>query len=133
MKQEQIIIFDGVCNLCSASVRFIIKRDKGFNFKFVTVQSEPGKVLLEEHGLNPDCIHTMLLVKEGAAYTRSDAALEISRCLDGLWPILVVLKIIPKFIRNGLYTIIANNRYKWFGKKEACLVPTPDIKSRFIE
>ena len=133
MKQEQIIIFDGVCNLCSASVRFIIKRDKGFNFKFVTVQSEPGKVLLEEHGLNPDCIDTMLLVKEGAAYTRSDAALEISRGLDGLWPILVVLKIIPKFIRNGLYTIIASNRYKWFGKKEACLVPTPDIKSRFIE
>ena len=133
MKQEQIIIFDGVCNLCSASVRFIIKRDKGFNFKFVTVQSEPGKSLLEEHGLNPDCIDTMLLVKEGAAYNRSDAALEISRGLDGLWPILVVLKIIPKFIRNGLYTIIANNRYKWFGKKEACLIPTPDIKSRFIE
>lgn len=129
---QPLILFDGVCNLCNSSVLFIIKRDSKEVFKFASLQSELGKALLQEFKLPATELNSVLLIDKGKFYNKSDAALNIARHLHGLWPMLYGLKIIPLFIRNGVYDWIAKNRYRWFGKKEACMIPTPELKSRFI-
>ena len=129
---QPLILFDGVCNLCNSSVLFIIKRDSKEVFKFASLQSELGKALLEEFKLPATELNSVLLIDKGKFYNKSDAALNIARHLHGLWPMLYGFKIIPLFIRNGVYDWIAKNRYRWFGKKDACMIPTPELKSRFI-
>jgi len=127
-----IILFDGVCNLCNKSVQFIIKRDPNMLFSFTSLQSEIGKKLLKEHQV-PDNLTSVILIKNGKAFTQSDAALEICLHLTKGWRLLYLCKIIPRYIRNYLYQFIANNRYKWFGRSESCMVPTKEMRKRFLQ
>ncbi len=128
---ENIVLFDGVCNLCSASVRFIIERDTKRKFQFASLQSDFAKNILTANKLD-DAIQTMMLLKADKIYRQSDAALEICKELSGLWPSLYLLKIVPRFIRNGIYNFISLNRYRWFGKTDRCWLPSAELKSRFI-
>lgn len=127
-----IVLFDGVCNFCNHSIQFIIKRDKKSYFKFGALQSEEGKALLQKHGLSPEILDTIVLIENGKAYTYSTAPLRIVRKLNLLWPICFIFILVPSFIRNPIYKWISKNRYKWFGKQESCLMPTPEIRSRFL-
>jgi predicted DCC family thiol-disulfide oxidoreductase YuxK len=127
-----VILFDGVCNLCNGSVLFIIKRDPRSQFYFAALQSDFGNEQLKNFGLPATELNSVLLIKGGTLYQKSNAALEIAKHLSGLWPVLYIFKIIPPFLRDGVYTWIARNRYRWFGKKDACMIPTPELKSRFL-
>lgn len=128
-----VVLFDGVCNLCNGSVLFIIRRDPKLVFRFAALQSKFGREQLVAHGLDPDRLHSIILLYEGKAYQQSRAALEIARRLSGLWPLLYIFIIVPPFLRNWLYDLIATNRYRWFGKKDQCMIPTPELRSRFVE
>jgi predicted DCC family thiol-disulfide oxidoreductase YuxK len=129
---ERIILFDGICNLCNGSVRFIIKRDPVGYFKFSSLQSNVGKNLLEKYKV-PNDINSFILLDNTHVYTKSSAALRVCLRLNGLWKILIVFIIIPKPIRDFIYDVIANNRYKWFGKSDHCKIPSPDEKERFFD
>jgi len=127
-----IVLFDGHCNLCQHSVLFIIKRDRSAHFQFAAIQSDQGQNLLVGAGGDPASLETMILLEDGLLYDRSTAALRICRKLDRLWPLLFIFIIIPRPARDVIYRWIARNRYRWFGRKEECLVPTPDLKARFL-
>jgi predicted DCC family thiol-disulfide oxidoreductase YuxK len=129
---KEIILFDGVCNLCNSAVQFILKRDPHQHFVFASLQSDIAKEKLQEAGATHS-LTTMILLTEGKYYDRSNAALEIAKRLKGLWPLLYVFKIIPRFIRDAIYTWLANNRYRLFGKRDACMIPSPEWKDRFLE
>lgn len=130
--QPPIILFDGVCNLCAWSVRFIIERDPRAVFRFATLQSETGQQLLAQQGLDRSCMDSFVLIEDGRSHTESSAALRVARHLSGAWPLCFVFIILPRFVRDPLYRFIARHRYRWFGKNESCLVPTPEIKNRFL-
>lgn len=131
---KKIVLFDGVCNLCDNAVQFIIKHDKKDIFRFASLQSETGKNLVEERGLDPEEIDSIILIEPGVAYYRkSTAALEISRYLSGGYSLLKNLLVIPSNLRDAIYDFIATKRYKWYGKKEECLVPTAELKSKFLD
>ena len=127
-----IILFDGVCNFCNASVNFILKRDPKGIFRFTPLQSEAGQNLLKKFGLSTDDLDTMLLIDGDKHYTRSSAGLRIAARLSGLWPIFAVFLIVPKFLRDIVYKVIAKNRYRWWGKRDTCMIPTPEMKDRFL-
>ena len=129
---QPIIVFDGVCNLCDHSVRFIIKNDRHARFKFVFAQSEKGKVLQRKCGVDTLQDGTVILLKNDQVYVKSDAALQIAKDLDGLWRFLYVFKFIPKSARDFFYSQISKHRYRWFGKKNECLLPDNNIKDRFL-
>lgn len=129
---QPIIIFDGVCNLCEYSVQFIVKHDRQAKFKFVSAQSERGKVLQRIYGVDTLQDGTVILLKGDQVYVKSDAAVEIAKDLDGLWRFLSVFKFILKPARDFIYSIISKNRYRWFGKKDECLLPDNNIKERFL-
>jgi predicted DCC family thiol-disulfide oxidoreductase YuxK len=129
---QPIIIFDGVCNLCEYSVQFIVKHDRQARFKFVSAQSERGKVLQRIYGVDTLQDGTVILLKNGKVYVKSDAAVEIAKDLDGLWRFLHVFTFIPKPARDLVYSVISQNRYRWFGKKNDCLLPDNNIKDRFL-
>ena len=126
------ILFDGVCNFCNASINFIIDRDSKGIFKFAALQSEIGQEFLKRNGLKQDTFDSVILEKSGIIYQKSDAALEIARNLDGFWKILYVFKIVPFFLRNPIYDLVARNRYRIFGRTDACRLPTPALKARFL-
>lgn len=130
---QGIILFDGVCNLCNASINFVIDRDKNRYFRYSALQSESGATFLEKFQMPTRVFSSIILVEGDKYYTRSTAALRIARKMDGLWPLMYGFIIIPPFIRNFVYDIIARNRYKWFGKEETCRIPTPELKSLFLE
>lgn len=130
--ENSIILFDGVCNLCSGAVQFILKRDHKKTFVFASLQSEVGKSLLSKYKVNTS-VETIILLQNDKWFSQSDAALEISRKLSGAWPLLYAFKIIPRFIRDGIYDWISRNRYRFFGKKEACMIPSPEWKNRFLD
>lgn len=132
MEKRAVILFDGVCNLCNRAVNFVIKRDRKSVFKFATLQSEIGRSLLSGNEINNEDLSSFILVLNEQLYSRSTAALKVCRCLSGLWPLMYGFIIVPKFIRDFVYDIIAKNRYKWFGKKESCMVPTPFLASKFL-
>ena len=132
MDSRPIILFDGVCNLCSGSVQFVLKRDKKDLFRFASLQSKPGQELLDKFKLPANTFNSFVLAEGDKIYTRSTAALRVAKDLKGLkW--LYAFRFVPKFIRDGVYNLIAKNRYKWFGKKEECWVPSPELRSRFLE
>jgi predicted DCC family thiol-disulfide oxidoreductase YuxK len=133
MDQKPVIFFDGVCNFCNGAIRFIIKRDKKRQFLFAPLQGKTGRELLERFNLAPNVINTFILLEKDKVYTKSTAALRVARKLSGGWKLLYGLMIVPRIIRNAVYNIIAKNRYKWFGRKDACMVPTPELKERFLE
>jgi predicted DCC family thiol-disulfide oxidoreductase YuxK len=129
---SSIILFDGVCNLCSWFVIFIIKRDKNSRFKFALLQSEAAKKILEPFGLPAGDLKTLVLVENGKAYLRSKAVLRIAGRLDGAWKISAILSFFPSFLSDAVYNLVSRYRYRIFGKKNDCMVPTPEIESRFI-
>lgn len=133
-ENKKIILFDGVCNLCNNAVNFVIKHDKKDVFRFASLQSELGKKLVSERGLNPDDLDSIVLIEPGVAYYRkSTAALEISRDLSGGYSLLKNFLFIPEGLRDSIYNFVANNRYKWYGKKESCMIPTPKLKAKFLD
>ena len=127
-----MILFDGVCNLCNSSVQFIIRRDPKGIFKFASIQSDAGQALMEKFKLPLDQMYSVILIQNDIVYDRSSAALHIVLRLSGLWPMLFGFIIVPPFIRNQVYDWIAKNRYKWFGVRNECMIPTTDLKSRFL-
>jgi len=127
-----IIFFDGVCNLCNNSVQFIIKRDKKNKFKFASLQSSFAKNNLSKH-IDVDKLESIVLLNEDKLYSKSTAALLIARELSGMWPMFYVFIIIPSFIRDWFYNVIAKNRYRIFGKKDSCMIPSPAFKEKFLD
>ena len=129
---HSIILFDGVCNLCNGAVNFVIKRDPGNVFKFAPLQEKQGALLLKTHAIDIQKLDSIVLIENGNVYTKSSAALRIARKMSNLWPLFFVLLIIPSFIRDGVYDFIAKNRFKWFGKKDQCMIPTLGLKEKFL-
>lgn len=130
---DQVIFFDGICNLCNWSVQFVIKRDKHNQFKFVALQSNLAKKLFADKPYLFQAPASVILISNNKLYVESTAALKIVRQLRGLWPLMYVFVLVPPVIRDWAYRLIANNRYKWFGKQEACMVPKPEWKNRFLD
>ena len=133
-KQTKLILFDGVCNLCNSSVLFVIKRDKKSQFMFAPLQSEIAKYLIEEHNIDTVKMDSIILYipEKELLYYKSTAALKIAASLGLPINLLSVFLILPAFIRNIVYDFISKNRYKWYGKKDQCMIPTPELQSRFI-
>ena len=132
MANQPIILFDGVCNLCNSSVQHVIRHDPKEIFKFASLQGEAGKQLLKQYDLSVNDMNSFVLIQDNTAYTRSTAALFVAKRLTGISKLLYGFIIVPPFIRNAVYNMIAKNRYKWFGKKEACMIPTASLQSRFL-
>lgn len=130
---KKIILFDGVCNLCDSAVQFIIKYDKKDVFRFVALQSELGQEILKHIGINSKNIDSIVLYEPGIAYYyKSSAALEIAKNLGGFFHFGTIFRIIPTGIRNQLYDYIAKNRYQWYGKTETCMIPSKELKNKFL-
>jgi len=127
-----IVLFDGVCNLCNGVIKFTIKRDKKELLHFASLQSSPAKELMRQFELDENQLKTFVYIEDNKAYTRSTAGLKLVRNFGGLWPLLYGFIIIPKPIRDIVYNFISNNRYRWFGKEESCMIPSPEIKARFL-
>jgi predicted DCC family thiol-disulfide oxidoreductase YuxK len=131
-RQDKIILFDGVCNLCNGLVQFIIKIDKKEVFKFSSLQSDFGQRILLENNLDTKDLNSFIFLDQGKLYHKSTAALKMYKAIGSFWQLLYIFIIVPRPIRDWIYSLIANNRYKWFGKQESCWIPTPELKSRFI-
>ncbi len=129
---SMIILFDGVCNFCNSSINFVIENDKRNLFKFAPLQSEIGQQLLAEHNIDSVETDSVILIENGKAYTHSTAALRIAKNLGGIWSLGYFFIIMPKFIRDFFYKLFAKNRYRLFGKKDACMMPTPEIRAKFL-
>ncbi|MEZ8002251.1 MAG: thiol-disulfide oxidoreductase DCC family protein [Patiriisocius sp.] len=129
---HSIILFDGVCNLCNGAVNFVINRDPGNVFKFTPLQEKQGVLLLKKHAIDAKMLDSIVLIENGNVYIKSSAALRIAKKMSNLWPLFFALLIIPRFMRDGVYDFIAKNRYKWFGKKEQCMIPTPGLREKFL-
>lgn len=129
---KRVVVFDGVCNFCNSSVGFIIHRDRKAKFLFAPLQSEVAGQLLAGAGAPNPLPDSMAVVMNGRAYFRSAAAIRIAAGLRFPWPLLAVFWVIPWFIRDCVYDFIARRRYRWFGKREACMVPSPDVAARFL-
>ena len=132
LKNKGLILFDGVCNFCNSSVNFIIKNDKTDHFRFLPIQSERGKKIVTEYNLDPENLQTVILLEQGRIYTRSTAALRIARKLSGGWKLMYGFVIVPSVVRDFFYNIIARNRYKWWGQRDSCMIPTPEVKRKFL-
>jgi predicted DCC family thiol-disulfide oxidoreductase YuxK len=128
-----IILFDGVCNFCDGAINFVLKQDKKDVFRFAPLQSQTGQKLLAQYQIPKKDFESFILIQDGKAYQKSTAALKVLNQLPWYWKALQAFWIVPKFIRDGIYDFIAHNRYKWFGKKEVCMIPTPEMRSRFLD
>lgn len=127
-----VVLFDGVCNLCNGSVNWLIDRDAKGQFQFAALQSEYGQSVVKQFNVTGDYMNTVLLLEGDKLYSRSDAILRIFKHLGGVYALMYAFIIIPSFIRNFFYNLVASNRYRWFGKQDACRVPTPELKARFL-
>lgn len=125
-------MFDGVCNLCNSSVQFVLLRDSANYFQFASLQSDYGQKVLQENNLPIDDFNSFLLIENNKLYTQSTAALRVAGKLDGWWKLMYVFIVVPPFIRNFVYNFIAKNRYRWFGKKDECMMPRPEWKQKFL-
>ncbi|MBM6616831.1 thiol-disulfide oxidoreductase DCC family protein [Bacillus suaedaesalsae] len=128
-----LVLFDGVCNLCNGAVQFLIKHDKKEKLTFASLQSESGQKVLSEFGFPTDQLNSFIYVSNQRAYEKSDAALAICRELGGIFTLCTVFYIIPRKLRDKLYSWVSRNRYKWFGKQEQCVLPTPELRKRFLK
>ena len=131
-ESQPLLLFDGVCNLCNAAVTFVIDRDTRKRFRFASLQSQTGQTVLRQLGRPTAEFDSFVLWENGHFYEQSTAALRVARHLSGGWPLLYGLIIVPGFIRDSVYRFIARNRYRWFGQRDACMLPTPDLKERFL-
>lgn len=129
---QSILLFDGVCNLCNGLVLFIIKRDPDERFLFASLQSDPAQHLLRRFHFNKNYFDSLVLIQGNKVYTRSTAVLHLLKGLGGFWRFLYGFIVIPKPIRDSVYDKVAKNRYKWFGQKEKCMIPTTELKKRYL-
>ncbi len=129
---KKILLFDGDCNLCNGAVKFILKHEKNNDLLFASLQSPIGKKLLNFHHIDVNKTDSLIYISNNQAFVKSLAALKISKDLKGLYPLLNLFVVIPSFIRDSVYDYVARNRYKWFGKNESCMIPTPETKKRFL-
>ncbi|MFK8164964.1 MAG: thiol-disulfide oxidoreductase DCC family protein [Lewinella sp.] len=128
-----ILFFDGVCNLCNGAVQWFITRDKSERLRFASLQSDLAQELLPAAGVDPSSLSSLVLLEGGKAYSKSTGALRATGHLGGIWsPLASTLSLFPRFIRDGVYDLIAKYRYQWFGKEEACMLPRPEWKHRFV-
>ena len=133
-EHKQLILFDGVCNLCNASVQYVIKHDKKDKFMFASLQSTVGKQIIDNFNIDTSKTDSILLYsEENGLKSKSSAALQVAKQLGFPTNLLSVFFIVPTFIRNWVYDYVATNRYKWYGKKNECMIPTPELKSKFLE
>lgn len=132
MHDQPVILFDGVCNFCNAGINFIIRQDNKRVFRFAALQSEAGQKLLKKYGLRTEGFQSFILIDRGKVYQKSAAGLKVYGKLPLFWKWTQLAWIAPLLIRDGIYDWIARNRYKWFGKKEACMIPAPEVRSRFL-
>ena len=133
LSDEKIVVFDGVCNFCNYWINFAVKRDRRKKLKFTTLQGETAKKLLPQFNINPTSLSSVIFIDKGKAYTQSSASIRICKYMNGGWKLFYGLIIVPKFIRDVIYNWIARNRYKWFGKKDSCMVPTAELRERFLD
>ena len=131
-RHERVIVFDGVCNWCNAWVNFTIDHDPHGKFKFGMLQSEHAQQILQDLQLSTENFETFLLLEHARVFTKSSAALRIVRHLSGFWPIFYFCIVIPRPLRDAIYDVVARHRYRWMGKAEACRVPTPNERARFV-
>jgi predicted DCC family thiol-disulfide oxidoreductase YuxK len=129
---DNLVLFDGVCNLCTASVQFIIRHDRSAIFYFAPLQSDIGRKICQNRGLDPAAIQTFMLISGGRMLVRSDAAIEVVSRFGGAWKFVTIFRLIPRVARDWIYSTIARNRYRWFGRTDACMIPAPDVKARFL-
>ena len=129
---DAVVLFDRVCNLCNGSVLFIIARDPGARFRFAALDSEAARHLLRQYLIGCALPDSLALIERGTVYTRSSAALRIAKRLRFPWPLIYALIVVPWPLRDAVYDLIAHHRYGWFGKRDACMVPTPELRSRFL-
>jgi predicted DCC family thiol-disulfide oxidoreductase YuxK len=127
-----IVLFDGVCGLCTASVRFLIRHDHRAVLRFAAFQSAAGQSLCRSHGIPPERLATLILIRGSEAYQRSDALIATARALGGWWRVLIALRIVPRALRDWGYTLVAKHRYQWFGRRDVCVMPTDDLRARFL-
>lgn len=132
-QEHPVILFDGVCNLCHTAVQFVIARDPKRHFRFASLQSDYGQAIAQKADLSTTDLSSFILYENGVTYTRSTGALKTTKGLSGGWPLLYAFIIVPKFIRDAVYDLVAKNRYRWFGKQESCWVPTPALKALFLD
>lgn len=134
-QNKKIILFDGVCNLCNSSVQYVIKKDKKDAFRFAALQSEIGQKLTKERGIDTSKIDSIVLIEPGVAYhVKSSAAIEIAKEFGSFWKILSsISSFFPVSLRDAVYDIVAKNRYKWYGKQEFCMVPTAELRAKFLD
>lgn len=126
-----VVLFDGVCRLCNGSVNFILRRDSKGRLKLAPLQSDYGRQVLGSHGKHPDVLDSMMLLEGERLTVKSTAVIRISKYLGGAWPLCMIFLIIPRFIRDFIYDIVAKNRYRWFGKYDTCRLPDPEFEDRF--
>jgi predicted DCC family thiol-disulfide oxidoreductase YuxK len=131
-ENKGIILFDGVCNFCNSTINLVMKHDKKNYFLFAPLQSGIGQELLKKHNINSVDTDSIILVENNKAYIKSTAALRIAKKMGRLYPLLYGMIVIPPFLRNLVYDYVAKNRYKWFGKKDSCMVPTKEMRDKFI-
>lgn len=132
MTERAIIVFDGVCVLCNRWVRFLLKRDHHALYRFAAMQGETGRALLQQQGMDPDDPLSFLLIEDGCPHTDSDAVLRVLAGLGGGWRIIGLLRWVPRALRDPLYLWLARNRYRWFGRRDACLLPDAELRQRFL-
>lgn len=133
-KDKKIILFDGVCNLCDATVQKVIKADKKDVFRFVALQSDLGKEIINYIGIDTEKTDSIILYEPGIAYhIKAEAAIEIAKTIGGVYSLLGIFSVFPNWLKDIGYDFVAKNRYKWYGKKESCMMPTPEIKAKFLE
>ena len=128
-----VILFDGVCNLCSGFVRFVLPRDEAGKYRFASLQSDAGQALLAEHDLPSDDLESVVLIEDGESHLKSAAIIRIATGLGGAYRLLSPFRYVPRSVRDRVYDFVADNRYRWFGKKDRCMVPSGDVESRFLE
>jgi len=128
-----ILLFDGVCNLCNGAVQFIIRRDPRWRFRFAALQSDAAKSVLQTAGADAGALpDSMVLIEDGRLYRRSSAALRVAKHLRFPWPLMRVFWIVPRPLRNWMYDFVARHRYRWFGRRDECMLPTPELQARFL-
>lgn len=129
---KNIVLFDGVCNLCNGAINFLIDHDKDNKLHFASLQSDFGQQALKDYGMKTNDFDTFVFLKNSEFFTRSQAALEVLKVVGGSWSALYVLRFVPTFLRDGVYKLIAKNRYRLFGQRDACRMPTPELKAKFL-
>lgn len=127
------MLFDGVCNLCNGAVQFLLRRDRRHRLRFAALQAAAGQALLRQHGMATDTLETVVVLDNGRARVRSDAAILLARRLPWPWPLLAIFLVCPRPLRDALYAFVARHRYRWFGRRETCMLPSPELADRFLD